>query len=440
MRHGEINFMKIALDGPSGAGKSTVAKEVAKRLGIVYVDTGALYRSIGLYVSRCGIDKNDKDGVISVLKDISVELAYENGVQKVILNGEDVSSQIRTNEISMYASAVSAIPEVRSFLLETQRKIARNNSVIMDGRDIGTVILPDAEVKIFLVASPEARAKRRYLELQAKGEDVSYEKVLADIKERDNNDSTREIAPAIPAEDAIFLDNSKINQEQTVKKVLKIIRKRMKKLRKRKRYKVAKFFLAWLFRFLLFLKRVNRKNEPKAPFIVCGNHTSALDPILLGSALKNQIHFIAKRSLFKVPVLGRIIRALGAEPVDRDGKDVMVIKTTIELLRNGECVGIFPQGTRQPGMIPRETEIKDGIGMIASRAKVGVLPVYISNKSRKLKMFRRNVLIIGDFIPYEEIEFPNLAGKEKYKAIAEYVFDKSCKLGEEYEAKHGKRK
>ena len=216
-------MIKIALDGPSGAGKSTVAKAIAKSLGIVYVDTGALYRSIGLYVCRLGIDKSDRERIIPLLSDIDLTLVYVDGMQRVILNGEDVSGLIRTGEISMYASAVSAIPEVREFLLETQRKIARENHVIMDGRDIGTVILPDAQVKIFMVASPEARARRRYLELIEKGEVCTYESVLSDITERDRNDSTRAIAPAIPADDAIFLDNSDLTVEGTVEKAVEII-------------------------------------------------------------------------------------------------------------------------------------------------------------------------------------------------------------------------
>ncbi|MBQ8343969.1 MAG: (d)CMP kinase [Clostridia bacterium] len=216
-------MIKIALDGPSGAGKSTVAKAIAKELGIVYVDTGALYRSIGLYVMRKGIDKKDNEKIIALLPEINLSLVFVDGAQRVILNGEDVSGLIRTGEIAMYASAVSAIPEVRAFLLETQRKIARENHVIMDGRDIGTVILPDAQVKIFMVASPEARARRRYLELIEKGESCTFESVLADINERDKNDSTRKVAPAIPAPDAVFLDNSDLDIDGTVAKAIEIM-------------------------------------------------------------------------------------------------------------------------------------------------------------------------------------------------------------------------
>lgn len=221
--------MKIALDGPSGAGKSTLAKNIAKRLGIVYVDTGALYRSIGLYVMRHNVDKTDSKKIISMISDIKLNIKFVDGEQRVIMNGEDVSPLIRTGEIAMYASAVSAIPEVRAFLLDTQRKIANDNDVIMDGRDIGTVILPDADVKIFLIASPEARARRRYEELLEKGEKCTYEQVLSDIKKRDNDDSTRKIAPAVPADDAVFLDNSDYIPEQTLEAALNIIKSKVRK-------------------------------------------------------------------------------------------------------------------------------------------------------------------------------------------------------------------
>lgn len=219
--------MKIALDGPSGAGKSTVAKALAKKLGIIYVDTGALYRTVGLYVRNQGVSKDDEEKVISLLPEINLGMEFINGEQIVTLNGVNVGDTIRTGEIAMYASRVSAIPEVRTFLLETQRKIARENSVVMDGRDIGTVILPDAEVKIFMFASAEARAKRRYLELIAKGENCTLESVLEDIKTRDHNDSTRKTAPAIPAKDAVMLDNSNLDIEGTVEAVIEIIKSKV---------------------------------------------------------------------------------------------------------------------------------------------------------------------------------------------------------------------
>ena len=219
-------MIKIAIDGPGGAGKSTIAKAVAKELGIVYVDTGALYRTIGYYVRQKDVDPRDRVGVPAILGEISIEVKYENGSQRVYLNGEDLGDKIRTPEMSMYASAVSAIPEVRSFLLDTQRDIAKKNSVIMDGRDIGTVILPDAEVKIFMTASPECRAMRRYKELCEKGQKVRYEDVFAEMNERDHNDSTRDVAPTAVAADAVLLDNSELTFEESVKAVIAIVKEK----------------------------------------------------------------------------------------------------------------------------------------------------------------------------------------------------------------------
>ena len=216
---------KIALDGPSGSGKSTLAKNLAKRYGFVYIDTGALYRTIGLFVCERGIASDDVSGVISCLPDIKIEMKLENGGGAVYLGGKLIGNEIRTPIISKYASDVSKIPEVRAFLLETQRSIARENNVIMDGRDIGTVILPDAQVKLFVTASPEARAMRRYNELKERGTETTYEAVLADMKWRDANDSGREIAPAVPAEDAIMFDNSGMTIEETVENAAKIIDK-----------------------------------------------------------------------------------------------------------------------------------------------------------------------------------------------------------------------
>ncbi len=215
---------QIAIDGPSGAGKSTLAKILAAKLGFIYVDTGALYRSIGLYMEMNGIDPKDADAVVAALPNITLALEYHDGSQVVLLNRENVGDRIRTPQISMYASAVSAIPAVRAFLLDTQRDIAAKNNVIMDGRDIGTVILPNADVKIFLVSSFETRARRRVKELLEKGIEASYEEVLADMIERDKNDSSRAVAPLVPAEDAVHLDNSELTLEGTVDAALVIIR------------------------------------------------------------------------------------------------------------------------------------------------------------------------------------------------------------------------
>lgn len=221
------NIINVAIDGPAGAGKSTVSRAAAKAVGYIYVDTGALYRAVGVNALRKGIDTKDKPAVAASLADISVDLVFENGEQKVLLNSENVSSEIRTPPASMAASDVSAVPEVRAFLFDLQRDIAKRNNCIMDGRDIGTVVLPDAKVKIFLTASPEERATRRYRELIEKGTDVKYEDVLAELIERDYNDSHREIAPLKPAEDGVILDTTGLSLEESVNEIIRIIKEKV---------------------------------------------------------------------------------------------------------------------------------------------------------------------------------------------------------------------
>lgn len=224
-----MKHINIAIDGPGGAGKSTISKEIAKKLGIIYVDTGALYRTVGYYARENGLSVDDvkvSEKITPLLPKISIGIKYVDGTQHVILNGEDLGDKIRQPDISMYASAVSSVPNVRAFLLETQKDLARKNSVIMDGRDIGTVILPEADVKIFLTASSEARATRRYNELVAKGVEVKYEDVLSEMNARDHADSTRAAAPLKAADDAIYFDNSEYDFEGSVNYILKLIEDR----------------------------------------------------------------------------------------------------------------------------------------------------------------------------------------------------------------------
>lgn len=217
----------VAIDGPSGAGKSTIARAAAQKLGFIYVDTGALYRSIALVAYRANLPTEDVSGVCELIKKSKIEIRYEDGVQNVCLDNENVSEIIRTPEVTRYASLVSAVKEVREYLLDVQRDMAKTNNVIMDGRDIGTVILPNAQVKIFLTASAEERAKRRYDELVAKGIDVNFDEVLHDMQERDLQDYTRKTAPLKKADDAIELNTDKLNLTESIQLVLEIITKAM---------------------------------------------------------------------------------------------------------------------------------------------------------------------------------------------------------------------
>lgn len=221
-------MVSVAIDGPAGAGKSTLARRLAAQLGYIYVDTGAMYRAVGLYALRAGQDPKDNAAVEGFLPQISLRLDCPDGEQHIYLNGEDVSSAIRTEQAGMAASAVGANPAVRAFLLETQRQMARTQNVLMDGRDIGTVVLPDATVKIFLTASPEARAARRWKEYQEKGQQVSYEQVLEDVRQRDYQDTHREAAPLRQAEDAVLLDTSELDFEQSLAAMAAIIAEKTK--------------------------------------------------------------------------------------------------------------------------------------------------------------------------------------------------------------------
>ena len=441
-------MIKIAIDGPSGGGKSTLAKRISRETGIIYVDTGALYRTVGYYVRGKGVAKEDREGTVALLPEIKIELVFKDGNQTVLLNGEDLGDKIREPEISMYASAVSAVPEVREFLLETQRRIACENSVVMDGRDIGTVILPDADVKIFLSASNEERARRRCEELRTKGIEASYEEVLADMNERDANDKNREVAPAVAAPDAIPLDNSGLTLDETYEAAMKIITEKagdkLPKAEKKtanKRSMSGFYRFMWhifhgFFKFIFNTKIHGAENEPDADYgamLVCSNHISATDPIVIGLSMhRHQACFMAKKELFKIPLFAQLIRMLGAFPVDRKKSDVAAVRHTIKILEDGGWAAMFPQGTRHPGEDPRKTSLKNGAGMICAHTGADVLPVFISTKNATHKLFRRKHIIIGKPIKFEEFGYED--GKPgEYARISAEIFDRVCTLGEEWE-------
>lgn len=421
-------LVRIAIDGPGGAGKSSTAKAVAKKLGIIYVDTGALYRTIGLYMTKNGINPKDSEEVIKNLDKFKLDLKFVDGRQVILLDGEDVGDSIRTPEISMAASTVSAIPEVRTYLLNMQRSIAEKNSVIMDGRDIGTVILPKAEVKIFLTASPESRAKRRYDELIARGQDVKYEDVYNEMVERDHNDSTREIAPCVPAKDATLLDNSGLSMDETVEKIVELVKKKRKT--KKSFYMKAYAVLARPIRFFQRIKTTGLENVPKDDkgYIICSNHIGAKDVIMIGAVYHKQIRFIAKKELFKIPLLGSLIKALGAIKLDRGGNDVTAIKTAVSLAESGETVAIFPQGHRYPSVNPATTTPKNGAGLIAYRSGCDVIPVCIKVKNQKYRIFRKIDIIFGRPIKNENLGFTN-GGTDEYRAASEKIFSEILSLG-----------
>ncbi len=446
--------INIALDGPSGAGKSTIAKMLAERLGYVYVDTGALYRSIAYYVISQGADPKESGQVCPLLSRIDVKLAYENGTQLVLLNGEDVSDKIRTPEISMGASAVSAIPAVREFLFELQRSIARENNIIMDGRDIGTVVLPNADVKIFLTATAEERANRRFKELQEKGDSSTYQQVLEDIKQRDYNDTHREIAPLKKAEDAVEVDSTNLSLDEAVEAIYKIAKdklnphkddtipkkhepKEVAKIRPVKRgkklnpirmflYTALRLVVKVIFRCWFNLSFEGTENIPKdGSNIFASNHRSYSDPIFIALPIRVPISYMAKEELFEKNVFFTwLIRFFGAFPVTRGKGDTTAIDTSIEKLEMGRNLVIFPEGTRsKDGKVGKG---KTGVALVAAIAQVPIIPVGI-NFEGKLKFRRKVVVRFGKPLRPEELAVKSANPKE-LKVLKNRIMDAITEL------------
>lgn len=417
--------INCALDGPSGAGKSTVAKAVAKSLGFIYVDTGALYRAIGLYATRNGAVTTSAEQVVPLLSEINVELKYDNGTQLVLLNGEDVSTAIRQNEISMAASNVSAIPEVRAFLLDLQRDIASKNDIIMDGRDIGTVILPNADVKIFMTASAEERANRRYKELIEKGQNVVYEDILNDINQRDYNDSHRATAPLKKADDAIELDTSDMSIDEVVEKISDIICAKANKPVSEKRtngfrwtigtllYALVRFIVAIPVYICFNVKIEGKENIPHSGgMVVAANHRTWFDPIMIGMCIKKPNAYLCKEELFKNPFLKILLTILQGIPVHRGSSDREPLNRAIDYVNRGFNLMLFPEGTRsKDGTLGKP---KSGVAYIASISGAPVCPVGISF-GKKLKFRSKIVIRFGKPIDPDKIKIEKMSAREMHK-------------------------
>lgn len=429
-------MFSIAIDGPSGAGKSTLADALSEKLGCIHLDTGAIYRTVALFVIESGVDPKDTESVVALIPKIDVKIEYIDGKQRMLMSGEDVTGRIRTPEISAGASVVSAIPEVRTYLLDLQRAFARKNSVIMDGRDIGTVILPNATVKFFMTASDDARAERRCAELREKGENVTLDDVKAAMAQRDENDKNRKTAPAIPAADSIPLDNSG-SFDDTVKKALKIIKKTIRKKRKNEPlYAFWKHLLRPVFSLVWLLKIKRPKNEDTGRgVIICSNHISALDPVYLALRLRRQVWFMAKAELGKAPVLGGLIARFGVT-VKRGEADVGAIRQSIEILKENKAFCVFPQGTRRKEIHPKDTEFKSGVGMMAYRSKCDVLPAYIYTKNYRSRPFRRIKITFGDVIPYDELGF-TCGNKQEIDEVSAKIREKILALAPDLPEKEG---
>ncbi len=444
--------INVALDGPSGAGKSTIAKKIAERLEYVYVDTGALYRSVAYYVISNGEKPENTQKVCDMLENISVELVYRDGAQRVVLNGEDVSDKIRTPEISMGASAVSAIPQVRSFLFDLQQSIAKKNDIIMDGRDIGTVVLPNADVKIFLTADAEERAKRRFKELSEKGDKSTYDEVLKDIIQRDYNDTHREIAPLKKADDAVEVDSTSMSPDEVVEEICRIIKEKETAKNKPKRERAPKeiaplrpvkkgrklslqrrAFYACLrpvvnaiFHCWFDLTFEGTENVPTdGSNIFASNHRSYCDPIFIALPTKVPISYMAKEELFHQNIFFTLlIKGFGAFPVTRGAGDTSAIDTSVDKLEKGRNLVIFPEGTRsKDGKVGKG---RTGVALVAAIAQVPIIPVGI-NFEGKLGFRRKVVVRFGKPISPQEIGVNSTSSKD-LKVLKTKIMDSITEL------------
>lgn len=387
--------MKIAIDGPAGSGKSSLAKEIAKRLGVLYVDTGAMYRAITLKLL-----KEEESSYEDILK--NTKISFEG--DKIFLDGRDVSKEIRENEISNKTSEMSKKKIIRDYLVKMQREIARDKDVVMEGRDIGSVVLKDAEYKFFLTADVKTRAMRRYKQID--DDKVSFDEILEDLKVRDYNDSHRENSPLIQTEDAILIDSTDLNAEETIEKIISYIKRWCMF------YFAVRRIVGFFMRHIYRLEVHGRENIPQDSerLIICGNHKSNLDPVAISAIFERQIFWMAKKELFNNKFFGGFLTKLGAFPIDRQGNDLAAIKKSLKILKNEDVLGIFPEGTRVKEA--DYTRIKSGIALIAQKTNSRVLPVYIEGDYkpfRKTRIYFREPVKINKEIKYSPGELENIS-------------------------------
>lgn len=396
----------VAIDGPAGVGKGTIANLVAEKFGFLNVDTGAMYRAISHYLIKNNISLEDTEEVKKALKNIEIDIEFKDNEQILYLNGEKLISELRTKEVNSIVSQVSHIPEVRTAMVELQRKIAIGKNMVMDGRDIGTNVFPNANVKIFLDATPEERANRRMKQNKENGIDIPFEEVLENIKFRDHNDKTSKVAPLKKADDAILIDCTELSLEQLSNKVYEIIEEKMgnaktvKEVAKKKKViqeydkpedswwmKFQRRFIWHTLRgFYKIFYRLEVKGLENIPeegaFIVCGNHVDFMKVPVIVIYATRKINFIGKAELFKNPFLARLGKLFDVIPVKRGKQDVDSMKNSLRVLARGEGLGLFPEGTRNG--IAKKIKVKNGAAFMALRTGKPIVPVGIKVEKGKI--------------------------------------------------------
>lgn len=418
--------MIIAIDGPSGTGKSTVAQEVARRLGFTFFDTGAMYRAFSWKILQLGIEPQNHEAVVQALEKFHYEIrTTPKGERTYFVGEENVTAAIREVQISSIASQIAAYPEVRAALVKIQRKFGRACDAVFEGRDMGTVVFPEADLKIFLTARPSVRAERRYRELLSKfpdlKESLDIHQVQKEIELRDQNDMTRAVSPLKQASDAILIDTSDLTISQTVHQIIQLLRKKPTRYPKKHFtfaciYWMAKIYLKIFFR----LKVYGLENYRRGSGIIAANHNSNFDPPVVSVSCPEEVHFLAKDTLFEIPVLGKLIRKLNSHPVSRGAGDAQTFKTILHLLQRGNKVILFPEGSRS--LDGQLQPIERGLPFLVLKSKTTIFPVYLEGtfeawpRTEKIpKFFGKITCVFGTPIEWEEFE--GLDKKEAEKQI-----------------------
>ena len=381
----------VGIDGPSGTGKGTVTKRLSKKYNLLNIDTGATYRCVTLEMLRKNIQLNDEEKIAKMLQEINIEMKNIDGNLHIFLDGEDVSEEIRGKEVSQNVSQVSSIKQIRLEMAKLQRKMAQGQDTIMEGRDICTVVFPTADIKIYLDADDEERARRRYKQNQEKGIDMSFEEVLENIRKRDKIDKEKEYGALKVAPGAHVIDSTNMSIKQVEKEISKLIDKKLKdKKKEAKIYRirpetpwkkfaraVVKGILYGFYRIVFRIEKINEENLPlDEPTIVCANHLNIWDAVGLVVSSKRRIIFIAKEDLFNNAFLSWIGHLFDVIPIKRGMRDMEAMKRCIKCLKNGQTIGLFPEGTRRG--LEKGAKVQNGAAYMALKTGVKVVPVGIS--------------------------------------------------------------